>query len=66
MFTYEEYAKVNALSSLMSGTMLGFIKWSDMSEQDKKVLAKQLQWCYEHSGATMPESVKEDLKKILG
>ena len=65
MYTYEEYSKVNALGSLMTGTVLGFLKWSDMVDKDKKTLAKQLQWCYEHSGAEIPASVQKDIQDIL-
>lgn len=66
MYTYEEYSKQNMLGSYMTGTITGFLKWSDMNEQDKKTLAKQLQWCYEKAGVEMPESVKKDIKDILG
>jgi hypothetical protein len=37
-----------------------------MDEQNKKRLAKQLQWCYDQAGVEMPETVKNDLKEILG
>lgn len=66
MYTYEEYSKQNMLGSYMTGTITGFLKWSNMTEQDKKTLAKQLQWCYEKAGVEMPESVKKDIKDILG
>jgi hypothetical protein len=49
----------------MTGTVIGFLKWSDMDEQNKKRLAKQLQWCYEKSGAEMPASVRKDIEDIL-
>lgn len=65
MYTYEEYSKQSTLSSYMAGTVLGFLKWSDMTEHDKKTLAKQIQWCYEKSGAEMSDAVKEDLKMLL-
>mgnify|MGYP003326227305 FL=1 len=66
MFTYEEYSKANALGSLMTGTIIGFLKWSDMDEKTKRHLAKQLLWCYEHSGQTMSDSIKKDIEEILG
>lgn len=65
MYTYEEYSKQSMLGSYMTGTVLGFIKWSDMADKDKKTLAKQLQWCYERSGNVMPESVSKEIQEIL-
>jgi len=66
MYTYEEYSKQNMLGGYMTGTVIGFLKWSDMGEQNKKRLAKQLQWCYEQAGVEIPNSVKEEIKQILG
>ena len=66
MYTYEEYTKQSMLSAYMTGTISGFLKWSDMTEKDKKHLAKQLLWCYEKSGAPIPDSVKNDIEAILG
>lgn len=65
MYSYEEYSKQSTLSSYMSGTVLGFLKWSNMTDKDKKQLAKQIQWCYEKSGAEMSDSVKKDIQEIL-
>ena len=65
MFTYEEYSKATALGSLMTGTIIGFLKWSDMSEKDKAKLAKSLMWCYEMSGESISEEVQTDIEKYL-
>ena len=65
MYTYEEYSKKNAFGAYLTGTVIGFLKWSDMSEKDKKHLAKSLMWCYERSGEEMSEIIQEDLKKYL-
>ena len=66
MYTYEEYSKVNNLSGYLTGTITGFLKWSDMTDKDKKQLAKQLLWCHEQSGAIMIESARKDIETILG
>ena len=65
MYTYEEYSQQSTLSSYMTGTMLGFIKWSDMNDKNKKHLAKQLLWCYEKSGAPLSDSIKKELEDIV-
>lgn len=65
MYTYEEYSKVNNLSAFMTGTITGFLKYSDMTDKEKKQLARQLLWCYEQSGATMLDSTKKDIETIL-
>lgn len=65
MYTYEEYSKQNELAAYTVGTVIGFLKWSDMTDKNKKTLAKQLQWCYEKSGAEIPPSVQKDIEDIL-
>ena len=65
MYTIEEYAKKSAFGAYLLGTVTGFLKYSDMTEKDKKHLAKQLLWCYERSGEVMSEEVKKDIEKYL-
>ena len=62
----EKYFTLSSLSSYMTGTITGLLKWNDnISLQDKKLLAKQLLWCYETSGAPMSDSVKQEIQEIL-
>ena len=65
MYTYEEYSQQRTLSSYMTGTVLGIIKWSDIDEKNKKTLAKQLLWCYDASGAPLSDSIKKELEEIV-
>ena len=65
MSIQEEYVKQDVLASYMTGTVIGFLKWSNMADKDKKTLAKQLKWCYETSGAYFPPSVQKDIEAIL-
>jgi hypothetical protein len=65
MYTFEEYQKVSALAALITGTITGYLKYSDMSKQQKQMMAKQLQWCYEKAEVSMLNSVKEDISKVL-
>ena len=67
MYTYEEYSKQRELSSYMTGTITGFIKWNDnLRDGEKKMLAKQLLWCYETAKIPVPPSVQKDIDEILG
>ena len=65
MYTHEEYSQQSRLGGYMTGTILGFLKWSDMSDSEKKSLAKQLLWCYETSGAPLTDSIKKEIEEIL-
>lgn len=65
MYTHEELIKQSRLGGYMTGTIMGFIKYSELSEREKKSLAKQLIWCYETSGTVMPESVSKEIQEIL-
>lgn len=64
MYTFEEYQKASSLGALTTGTIIGYIKYSDLSAREKKSLAKQLLWCYEYSGARITESTKKELEDL--
>jgi len=62
----EKHFIQSSLSGYMTGTIIGLLKWNDnIPSQEKKLLAKQLLWCYETSGATMSDSVKKEIQEIL-
>lgn len=65
MNTFEEQLKVVSLSGYMAGTLLGYVKYFNVSDSDKRHLAVQLLWCYEKSGVPVPESIMEDIQKLL-
>ena len=64
MYTFEEYQKASSLGALMTGTVIGYIKYSNLPASEKKLLAKQLLWCYEKSGAQITESTKKELEDL--
>lgn len=64
MYTFEEYQKVSSLGTLTTGTVIGYIKYSNLPANEKKSLAKQLLWCYEKSGAQITESIKKELEEL--
>lgn len=66
MYTFEEYQKASSLGALMTGTVMGYIKYSGLPDSEKKTLAKQLLWCYETSGQEMPETLQKEITEILG
>tara|TARA_R110000868_G_scaffold354399_1_gene615687 strand:+ start:519 stop:719 length:201 start_codon:yes stop_codon:yes gene_type:complete len=66
MYTFEEYQKASSLGSLMTGTVMGYIKYSGLPDSEKKLLAKQLLWCYETSGQEISETTKKEIEEILG
>jgi hypothetical protein len=64
MYTFEEYQKASSLGALTTGTVIGYIKYSNLPDSEKKSLAKQLLWCYEESGAQITESTKKELEDL--
>jgi len=62
MYTFEEYQKASSLGALVTGTITGYLKYSNLPASEKKSLAKQLLWCYERSGAQIAESTKKELE----
>ena len=65
MYTFEEYNKASSLGALMTGTVIGYIKYSGLSAREKKSLAKQLLWCYEQSGAEITETTKKEIEEFI-
>lgn len=66
MYTHEEYSKQRELASYLVGSITGTLKWNDtISERDKKLLAKQLLWCYETAGVEIPNSIQKEIQEIL-
>lgn len=65
MYTYEEYSKLNSLVGLLTGTITGTMKYGDVSDEVKKALARQLQWCYEMADVPTSDSTKEDIERFL-
>ena len=53
------------LVGVLTGTITGTIKFSDISYEEKKKLAESLIWCYESTGVQPLESVKNDIDNFL-
>ena len=65
MYTTAEYQKAKSLGALMTGIVIGYIKYSGLPDSEKKSLAKQLLWCYETSGEGILETTKKEIDEIL-
>lgn len=66
MYTHEEYSKQREFASYLVGSITGTLKWNDsINEKDKKLLAKQLLWCYETAKVEIPNSIQKEIQEIL-
>lgn len=51
--------------SLLTGTVTAFIKYADMSETNKKILAQHLLWCHVQSKTEPCSWVMEAVRTVL-
>ncbi len=62
---YKKYNEQNTLSALMTGTIQGFLKYSNsLSIQEKKNLANSIIWAYEKAGIELSGNSKEIFEKF--
>lgn len=54
-----------SLIGLLTGTISGYVKYSDMSIKEKKLLAKQLKWCYEQAQIEMSATLLKEIDEII-
>jgi hypothetical protein len=62
---FDEYMNASQYGSLLTGTCTAFIKWGDMSNNEKRVLAKNLLWCHKSSNTEPSEYVLEAVRLVL-
>lgn len=61
----ENYIQQTSLIGLLTGTISGYVKYSDMSTKEKKQLAKQLKWCYEQAQIEMSADLLKEIEEII-
>jgi len=62
---FDDYMKASQYGNLLTGVCMGFIKWGDISQTDKRALAKNLLWCHRQSKTEVPVSVLEAVGRVL-
>jgi polyhydroxyalkanoate synthesis regulator phasin len=62
---YEKYRKQSDTLSYLTGTILGILKYGDVSKNTKKQLIDGLIRSYKYSGLNVSESTQKDLDLIL-
>lgn len=65
MISDEEYFQQQTLAALMTGSITGLIKYSDLTNKEKKNLAKQLVWCYETAKVEMSVELTKEIQELL-
>lgn len=63
---YEKYTKQSDALAYLTGTILGTLKYGDLSKRDKKLLANGLLRSYQYAKLEVRESTQKDLKDIFG
>jgi hypothetical protein len=62
---YEKYRKKSDALSYLTGTILGTLKYGNLSKHDKKLLAEGLLRSYQYAKIEIMESTQKDLDLIL-
>jgi len=63
---YEKYTKQSDALAYLTGTVLGIIKYGNLSQHDKIMLANGLLRSYQYAKLEVRESTQKDLKDIFG
>lgn len=62
---FDEMMQAQQFGSYLTGVCTAFIKYSDISESDKKMLAKNLLWCHKQAKTEASPLVMEAVKTVL-
>lgn len=62
---FDEMIDARAYGSYLTGICTAFIKYSDISESDKRILAKNLLWCHKQAKTEVSDLVMEAVRTVL-